>query len=246
MKKLMRSALAVATLTGFAATIPAEAHGIWFAQRAKQTALIYGIGADDLDMVKRLPLIKATTGYDANWQPVDTALRAAGPIVLAESKGPAVALAAIMDNGNWTKAPNGKWHNAGRDKVPDAVRAEHTYKYAVHLTGQPTKPMPALPGHTLQVVPLEAIPTEMGKPLKLRVLFQGKPQAGVSVQRDLVTDPDQEPQKTDADGVVTVTLRNQGLNVIAATYVASPAEPKLVDHDEHLATLSFVLPHAEE
>ena len=33
----------------------AQAHGIWFAQRAKQLALIYGVGADDLDMVRRLP-----------------------------------------------------------------------------------------------------------------------------------------------------------------------------------------------
>jgi len=246
MKKLTRTALALAVLAGFVAGLPAQAHGIWFAQRAKQTALIYGIGADDLDMVKRLPLITAASGYDANWQPVETTLRAAGPIVLADSKGQTTALAAIMDNGNWTKTPDGKWHNAGRDKVPDAVKAEHTFKYAVHLTGRTEKPMPALAGHKLQLVPMEAIPAEMGKTLKLKVLYQGKPQEGVSVQRDFLNDPDQTPQKTDANGMVTVTIRNQGLNVIAATYIATPAEPKLVDHEEHLATLSFALPHAEE
>ncbi|MBJ7375941.1 MAG: DUF4198 domain-containing protein, partial [Sphingobium sp.] len=32
--------------------MPASAHGIWFAQRARQLALIYGVGADDLDAVK--------------------------------------------------------------------------------------------------------------------------------------------------------------------------------------------------
>jgi uncharacterized GH25 family protein len=246
MKKLTRTAVTLGVLVGFATGLPAQAHGIWFAQRAKQTALIYGIGADDLDMVKRLPLIIAAGGYDANWQPVETTLRASGPVVLADSKGQAVALAAIMDNGNWTKTPDGKWHNAGRDKVPNAVRAEHTFKYAVHLTGRPEKPMPALQGHKLQVVPLDAIPAEMGQTLKLQVLYQGKPQEGVSVQRDFLNDPDQTPQKTDSSGMVTVTIRNQGLNVIAATFIASPAEPKLVDHEEHLATLSFALPHAEE
>ena len=246
MKKLTHAVLGLGLLAGFATCLPAGAHGIWFAQRAKQTALIYGIGADDLDMAKRLPLITAATGYDANWQPIETTLRAAGPIVLADSKGQTAALAAIMDNGNWTKTPDGKWHNAGRDKVPNAVRAEHTYKYAVHLTGRPEKPIPALQGHKLQLVPLEAIPAEMGKTLKLQVLYQGKPQEGVSVQRDFLNDPDQVPQKTDANGTVTVTIRNQGLNVIAATFIATPAEPKLVDHEEHLATLSFALPHAEE
>ena len=58
-------------ITGFIAaalliaTSAADAHGIWFAQRATQLALIYGVGADDLDSVKRLPLIKSVSGYDA-------------------------------------------------------------------------------------------------------------------------------------------------------------------------------------
>ncbi|MBJ7379063.1 MAG: DUF4198 domain-containing protein, partial [Sphingobium sp.] len=43
-------ALGVSTL--LAATAPVGAHGIWFAQRARQLALIYGVGADDLDAVK--------------------------------------------------------------------------------------------------------------------------------------------------------------------------------------------------
>ena len=43
----------------------AHAHGIWFAQRATQLALLYGIGSDDLDSVKRLPLVKSIAGYDA-------------------------------------------------------------------------------------------------------------------------------------------------------------------------------------
>ena len=29
----------------------AGAHGIWFAQRANQIAMIYGVGSDDLDAV---------------------------------------------------------------------------------------------------------------------------------------------------------------------------------------------------
>ena len=49
---------------------PAFSHGIWFAQRARQTALIYGIGADDLDMVKRLPQAENIVAYDAQFQPV--------------------------------------------------------------------------------------------------------------------------------------------------------------------------------
>ena len=59
-KRLATAAIGAVTLA--AMTVPADAHRIWFAQRARQLALIYGVGADDLDAVKRLPLVKTVTG----------------------------------------------------------------------------------------------------------------------------------------------------------------------------------------
>ena len=43
-----------------------------------------------------------------------------------------------------------------------------------------------------------------------------------------------------------VGLRNQGLNVITAIYDGPSDEPTKATKMEHLATLSFVLPHAPE
>jgi uncharacterized GH25 family protein len=135
----------------------------------------------------------------------------------------------------------------GRDEVPDAKTSERTIKYAVHIRGPLSAPIPPLPNHTLQIVPLEAaIPEQMGRPLKLRVLFQGKPVANARVQSDFVNDPDGQPVKTAADGSVTINIRNQGLNVVTAIFDGPPDDPKKVDKVEHLATLSFVLPHAPE
>ncbi len=244
MKHLLAATLAVAALgVGMAA----QAHGIWFAQRAKQTALIYGVGADDLDVVKRLGLVTGTYGYDADWAPVGATLRVAGPIVVVDSEAPTVAVAAIMDNGLWSRTPDGKWVKGGRDTVPDAVLAERTMKFAVHLTGTPNAPIPTLPEQVLQIVPVDkTLPLEMGKPLKIRVLYKGKPVKDAAVKHDFVNDPDQEPVKTDKDGVATIKVRNQGLNVLAAIYVGPSDNPKQIDHIEYLATLSFVLPHAPE
>jgi nickel transport protein len=244
MKHLLAATLAIAALS---AGMAAQAHGIWFAQRAKQTALIYGVGADDLDMVKRLGLITGTYGYDADWAPVGATLRATGPIVVVDSEAPTVAVAAAMDNGLWSRLADGKWVKGGRDTVPDAVRAERTMKFAVHLTGTPNAPIPVLPEQLLQIVPVDkAIPAEMGKPLTIRVLYKGKPVKDAEVKHDYVNDPDQPPVKTDKDGVATIKVRNQGLNVLAATYVGPADNPKQVDHVEYLATLSFVLAHAPE
>ena len=225
---------------------PSQAHGIWFAQRATQTALIYGVGADDLDAVKRQPLITSVAGYDEALQPVPTSLRAAGPLLLVDSEGAPLVVAAVLFNGIWSKTPDGEWIKKGRDEVPNALVAEKNYKYAVQIRGPLQKPLAALPGHALQILPQGPLPEMLGKPLKLRVLFEGKPAAGVRVLTDYVNDPDQKPLRTAADGSVTIKVRNQGLNVVAAIFDGPSDEPSKADKMEHLATLSFVLPHAPE
>jgi nickel transport protein len=240
--------VAIASLCmGMLATTTAQAHGIWFAQRSTQLALIYGVGADDLDAVKRQPLISGINGYDAAGQPVATTLRATENLLLVDSEGQPAVVAALLDNGNWSKTPEGKWHKKGKDEVPNAIVSEHTYKYAVHLRSPLSAPLAPLPGHTLQIVPVKtALPLLAGEPIKLRVLYKGKPVAGAEVYWDYVNDPDGKTVKSAADGTVTIKVRNQGLNVVVAVLKTPPGEPNKVNLDEHLASLSFVLAHKPE
>ena len=249
MKLTPRAIAATLVLASLAGATSVNAHGIWFAQRATQLGLIYGVGSDDLDTVKRLPLIKNVTGYDAEWNPVEASLRAAGPIVLVDADEPISAVSAWMDNGVWSKTPDGEWHKKGYDEVPNAIVSERTIKYAVHIPKLPVPKsgIPVLKDQVLQIVPVSAaIPEQMGKPLTVRVLFNGKPVSGALVHHDFVNDPDQERPKTGADGTVTLNVRNQGLNVIGATYSGPSDQPKKYKKIEHFATLSFVLPHAPE
>lgn len=226
--------------------LPAQAHGIWFAQRATQTALIYGVGADDLDAVKRQPLVTRIVGYDEALQPVPTSLRVAGPLLLVDSEGDTALLGAVLYNGIWSRRPDGEWVKKGRDEVPDAVVAEKNYKYAVQIRGPLSAPLPAIPGHVLQIFPQGPIPALLDQPLKLKVMFDGKPAVGARVLRDYVNDPDATPLKTGKDGMVTIRVRNQGHNVVTAIYDGPSDEPAKADKMEHLATLSFTLPHAPE
>ena len=130
--------------------------------------------------------------------------------------------------------------------MPDATKSEHTIKYTVHLR-RLNVATPVLPAHKLQIVPLvKQLPEQMGQALTVRVLYEGRPVQGASVQSDYVTDPDAQPVKTGADGTVTMPVRNQGLNVVVATFATPPANPAKTNRDEHLATLSFVLPHLPE
>lgn len=225
----------------------ADAHGIWFAQRATRTALIYGVGADDLDSVKRLPLVQSTSGYDSELNPIPTRLQVAGPLVLVDSQSKAAVVSAVLFNGIWSRKPDGEWVKKGRDEVPDATIAEKNFKYAVAIVGPLMKPLAPLPDQRLQIIPVAAtLPSEMDRPLELRVLFDGKPLAGARVLRDFVTDPDQQPLLTGQDGTVTIRIRNQGLNVVAAIHDGPSDEPTKADKMEHFATLAFTLPHAPE
>ena len=225
MKTLGKVALAASVIAGLGGATLAQAHGIWFAQRSNQLALIYGVGADDLDMVKRLPKVKTVTAYDENGKEVPTQLAPNGPLLVVNTDNQPAIVAAILDNGPWSKTPDGKWHNKGKDEVPNATISEHTVKYTVHLR-RLNVATPVLPGHKLQIVPLaKQLPEQMGQALTVRVLYDGKPVQGASVQPDYVTDPDSEPVKTGADGTATFKVRNQGLNVVIATFVAPPANP---------------------
>ena len=247
MKITGKLAVVTSLLAGMGAVSVAHAHGIWFAERSNQLALVYGLGADDLDVIKREPKVKSVTAYDEHGNEVPTRLTASGPLLVVNTDNQPAIVAGVMDNGLWSKTADGKWYNKGKDEVPNATVSMHTFKYAVHLLRPLHEALPLLPGQKLQVVPVgNRLPEQMGQPLTVRVLFDGKPVPGAEVQPDLVNDPDSQPLKTGADGTATIKVRNQGLNVIVAKFDSPPAEPAKANSDEHEATLSFVLPHQPE
>lgn len=226
--------------------IPANAHAIWFAQRSKQLAIIYGLGADDLDAVKRQPNMESVAAYDADYQPIGASLRTAGPMVIVDTEAPPTLVAAVLQNGTWSKLPDGEFVKKPKDEVPNAVSSETTIKYAVTVQGPLSKPIPPLPNQTLQIVPVGAIPAKLGTPLTYRILFQGKPAAGARVINDMVNDPDATPLAADKDGLVTLPVRNQGLNIVLAVLASPSDRPDKFDRYEHTATLAFTLPHVPE
>jgi nickel transport protein len=247
MKKMGKLAVLATITTSLFVGSVAQAHGIWFAQRSTQLALLYGVGADDLDIVKRASQVTSTSAYDGAGKPVQTSVQQDGRLMLVDTSNQPAVVAATLDNGTWSKTPDGRWHKKGKDEVPTAVVSEHTYKYAVHLRAPLSAPLGAIPGHTLQVVPVAAaLPPMLGDPITLRVLYKGKPVAGARVLHDWVNDPDGKPVLSGVDGTVTLKVRNQGLNVIVAIFDAAPDEPAKYNKTEHLASLSFVLPHAPE
>lgn len=238
---LIAGAAALATIAA-----SAQAHGIWFAQRAKQIALIYGIGADDLEMTKRLPQVESVTAYDGDFHPIKASLRVAGPIVLTDTDSQPALVAAVMPYGIWSRVGTGEFEKKTLEEMPNATVSTKNIKYALAIVGPLNKPIPPLPGMTLQIVPVGPIPKVLGRPLTYRVLYNGKPVAGAKLINDMINDPDARDLVTGANGTVTMPVRNQGLNVIRAVYVGPSDQPKLYRQVEHTATLAFTLAHKPE
>lgn len=238
--------LLIAALTLGAASA-AWSHGIWFAQRADRLALIYGDGAEDLDVVKRLPKITAVAGVGALGKPVPVTLEPEGRLAFVNVDHKPAIVTATMNNGLWSKDAAGRWHGKGRDEVADATLSARYLKYATHLVALPTGALEPVPGLALQIVPVAAkFPRNKEEPLTVKVIFEGRPLAGAKVWQDLVTDPDGTPQVADAEGRVTLRVRNQGLNVLKTEHESASIDPGKTDRTHHFATLSFVLEHAPE
>lgn len=225
----------------------AQAHGIWFAQRAGSLALVYGDGGEDLDVVKRLPKLTAVSGLDASGKPVAAPLVTEGRMAFVDLAQKPALLTAAMNNGLWSRDAAGKWHGKGQDEVPNAEVSGRYLKYTTHLVALPAGALAPAPGLALQIVPVGAtFPKHKDEPLTVQVLFEGKPLPRARVWRDVVTDPDADALVCDADGRVTLPVRNQGLNVLKAEHESASVDGHKARMTNHLATLSFILEHAPE
>lgn len=228
-------------LLSIAAAVPLAAHGIWFAERSGDMALVYGEGAEDGDMSARLAGIKGVVAYDALGVEVPTKLNPTGRLLLVDMKAKPAVIAGSFDNGIWTVGPDNEEVNKSKNQVRDAKSSGHYWKYAVHITGDLKKPLGALPGQLLQLTPVKAaLPKVMGEEVTLQALFQGKPLADAEVTVDFVNDPEGKTVRTGQDGTVTIRVRNQALNVISVVHNMPTDNPVETDKVQHRATLSFV------
>lgn len=221
----------------------ASAHGIWLAERCGETAIVFGHGAEDSPYdpasVERVEAV----GRDGTTVKAEVRAERNHVVVV----GDADALVADFDGGFHSRGADGKWVAKTRVEVPGATDAVRAFKYAIHLTESHTG-LPRLPPQTLQIIPLSDpghLPA--GSKIRVRVIFQGRPLGGLFLIPDFVNAAQTTGPLTDFAGEAEVTLRNNGLNVIAAAYsVPLVGDPRAV-RTSHFATLSFVSgPHHDD
>jgi uncharacterized GH25 family protein len=207
---------------------------------------VYGVGGDDIDVTRRVNNIEGVAAYDANFNPINAALRPSGPMVMVDADSQPSLATVVLQAGIFSRMEGGEWERKTRQEWPEADHSERTIKYGVVILGPLSGQIPTLPGQTLQIIPIGEIPQTLGARVRYQVLFNGEPAVGARVIADMVGDPDARPAVTDRNGRVWLRVRNQGPNVVRAMHYGPSSEPHLYTRIEHTATLAFSLPHLPE
>lgn len=237
---MLRQIKAVSGALALVLSLPAlaGAHGAWVAERWGELGVVYGHGAGD-DPYDPARITEALAiAEDGKAAPVAVDRKEKHAILKPEGEPAAIAL--TFDNGYWTEKADGKWVNEPKDKVADAKETGHYIKNSLSLL-HVHDALPAFPKQDLQIVPLDnPVGRKAGDPIRLRLLYDGKPLAGAVVTLDYVNQASLKSDPTDADGEVVVTIRNDGLNVLAADHSVPLENDPKADKVGYTATLSFV------
>lgn len=193
--KLLTAALLLA------AAGTAAAHTAWLEPEAAPGAYLVRFGGHAGKLESYAPeKLKSVQALDAQGRllPVTTATRDDG--VHAQVQGAAALLTLHFDNGIWSRAPGGKSVARPMNESPGATEGTAAVKYGKTIavwTAVAAQPA----GQPFELVPLSAAPPRAGQPLRLRVLIDGQPAAGVEIARG---EAGVDAVKTDAQGVAAV------------------------------------------
>lgn len=174
-------------------------------------------------------------------------LLAAAPIPVGEPRRPWL-VEGRYDNGYWVKTSQG-YRNTSKQQVPDAEESFSSIKFAKMLLptqGADPDGYGRIIGHRLELVPLDnPFMVGAGGVVKVRVLFEGKPLAGVLVERGDGLTPMAEQEipryRTDAEGVTLVSIPSPGPHLLVVDHEVPSTHQDLAATERYSATLSFVL-----
>ena len=218
------------------------AHGVWVAQRIGEPTIILGEAAiDDAYNPDNLTYVQA---YDTTAQELDLPMNKHEKNVSFGTGAEYGSMAIVFDNGYWTEQANGTWVNKSKDEVKDGKRSGHYIKTALNIAekGQ----LPSL--DQLKALPLVILPeddvtdTDAGDTIDVVVYFEGKPLADVKIEGDFINAEGTVSAETNEHGKASIEVRNDGLNVIEASYTVDAPEQDKAKGDKigYTATLSFV------
>ena len=236
-KKFLAAMLGAAMGLGMYAA-PADAHGVFFANRVDMKTLVLGEGP--LDNAYNPDCVQRIDAYDVNFQPT-TVERVDGEKNVSIVPGDDLGVTAtFFDYGYFAKTTDGKVIPT-RDfsGIENLKAVTYAYKYNVHYWNEAVKPA-GIYNVPIQIVPeVNPLTLRRGDTLRLRIYKDGAPYANAPVIADVLGDLTNEMQ-ADANGEISVRIANNGLNVIGVE-VGFPTDNPIVTK-KIFSSLSFIIP----
>ena len=237
MKKKMLAAMLGAALGLSMYAVPADAHGIYYANRLDQKALVLGEGP--LDNAYDPACVQRIDAYDVNFEPT-TVERVDGEKNVSIVAGDDLGVTATFFNyGYFAKTTDGKViPTRDYSNIENLKAVTYAVKYNIHYWNENVTPG-AIYNVPIQIVPqVNPLTLRKGDTYRIRVYKDGKPYANAPLIKDVINDLTNE-STADADGYATVTVSANGLNVVGVE-VAGEKE------DEHttpkyFSSLSFII-----
>jgi len=205
---LSKGVIAVA-LVGTAGTV--LAHTAWLepAGGDGQYRVVFG-GHEGKTEPYAASKVGAVSAFATNGAALAVERRDTADGVQLQVGGKAAVLLMRFDNGIWSKPDGGRSVNKPMNEVAGATSGVHAMKY--HKTiAQWTDSAFRAWGQPFELVPVELVQPQAGVPLKLRVLVDGKPAAGIK----LAIDEDAPGVTSDAEGLASI-VPSAGFNKIWA------------------------------
>ena len=190
----------------------APAHTVWLEREASAGPYRIVFGGhegrtESYDASKVGPL----NAFTADGRALPVSRSETGDGVLAHVDGDASVMLLSFDNGIWSRAEGGRSIEKPMNEVPGATSGVHAVKYhktIAHWSKAATRAW----GQPFELVPADTAAPRAGVPLKLRVLIDGKPAAGVGVAAGEEGGPG---TVSDAEGFATI-VPQAGFNRIWA------------------------------
>jgi uncharacterized GH25 family protein len=151
-----------------------------------------------------------------------------------------VLVAGSYDNGFWSQKPDEKWVNLPKSEVEGAKKSGRYMKYNTSILSGDYKAGTVIDAPLEIVALINPLTLQQGDTLPIQVYANGKPVADVEVAAEYVTD-EKTVVKTDKDGKAEITIRNNGLNVLATETTGPNENPEKADNFTKFATLSFTV-----
>ena len=223
-KKILASLFAVGLAAGCVCS-SVDAHGVFFANRLDEKALVLGEGP--VDDAYSPEMVKSIIGLDNNGMviPVQVIKHEKNVVVVPNDKlGITVT---DFDYGYWTKDKDGKTVHKPISEVPGAQKSTHAIKYDVHYWNAEAKPFNNKDAF-IQIIPsVNPLTLRKGDTYEIQVLKDGKPYANAPLIQ------------ADANGKATVTVSANGLNVVGVE-VGFPTQTK-GEQNKYFSALSFII-----